>query len=93
MDKQWIKELRMDWFVRENNHYFDIRPVYYDRKEKNHFTAKMKLHGSRGKIMANTTGKTANEAIENLLKSEYWGTDKTVGDIMGINAEQADNQN
>ena len=55
--------------------------------------AKMKLYGSRGKIMAKATGKTVNEAIENLLKAEYWGTNKTVGDIMGINAEQADNQN
>ena len=92
----WINELKEVGFSRSNNHWFETRGVYHqcdDWREKNHFMAKMKLYGSRGKIMAKATGKTRNEAIDNLIKSEYWGTDKTVGDIMGINAEQADNQN
>ena len=92
----WINELNEVGFSRSNNHWFELRRVCHNCdnwREKNHWMAKMKLHGSRGKIMAKATGKTPNKAIENLLKSEYRGTDKTVGDIMGINAEQADNQN
>lgn len=93
---EWIMVLDYCGSARANNHYFELRPVCHncdDWREKNHWMVKMKLHGSRGKIMANATGKTANEAIENLLKSEYWGTDKTVAHIMGIKAEQSNNQN
>lgn len=95
-EPEWIKQLNAVRFARANSHWFEIRlipNVGRDWRSKSGFIAKMKANGSRGKIMANATGKTENEAIENLLKSEYWGTDKTVADIMGINAEQSNNQN
>ena len=88
----WINQLQDVWQVRANNYRFEIRGIYHqsnDWKEKNHFMAKMK-GGRGGRIIAKATGKTPNEAIDNLLKSNAGATDITVGDIMGINEKQGE---
>jgi hypothetical protein len=75
-----------------NNYRFEIRRIYQrgkDWKDKDGFIAKMK-GGRGGRIMAKATGKTPNEAIDNLLKCNAGNTDSTVGDIMGINEKQGE---